>query len=216
MAKRSVKKRRRRRIRIGLLLLLAAAVVAALVIGLVFWGRDKGSSGSDALWDGSWYDDDLGCIEKDRSLVGGMKAFEKATGVRPYLSILNGIEPQALDEFARDQYEALFSEEGHLLVLYDEWGEGAYYLSAQAGGALSEEDISSLLSCIERAYADPANASYADAFGAGFRLGAEALSGQREESNGGVKLLVALGVLLLALSAVLILLLRKKALDINL
>ena len=216
MAKRSGKKKRRRRIRIGLLALLSVAVVAALVLGLIFWGREEGSSENAALWDGGWYDDDLGCIGNDRPLIRGMRAFKRATGVRPYLSLLNGIEPQALDAFACDQYEALFTEAGHLLVLYDEWEEGAYYLSARGDGALSEADISLLLACIEKAYSDPANASYAEAFGAGFRLGAEALSGQEEETAVAVKLLAALGVLLLVLGVILVILLRKKALDIDL
>ena len=50
--------------------------------------------------------------------------------------------------------------------------------------------------------------SYAQAFGAGFEQGAQRVSAPAK--TGGAGLLLALGLLLLALSAVLVLFLRKK------
>ena len=158
-----------------------------------------------------WYTDDLGRIEDDKALVEGMAAFEKRTGVRPYLTILDGIAPDALDYFVQEEFASYFSSGDSLLVVYDEWGSDEYFLSAQAGAgsALSAEDVETVLACLEAAYADPSYKSYAQAFGAGFEQGAQRVSAPAK--TGGAGLLLALGLLLLALSAVLVLFLRKKA-----
>ena len=212
-AKRNRKKKQVRRLGCLLgLVVLAFGAVAALIL-LLRPAAEPGEGtplSAEALWDGSWYEDDLGRIEGDRSLVRGMKTFEKRTGSKPYLSLQNGIAPEELDVFAAEQYEALFDEGDHLLVIYDEWEDGVYYLSARTGpnGALTVEDRAKLLDCLERAYADPANKSYADAFGAGFRQAAREVSGK---GGGGAWLLAALGAILMALAVILVLFLRKKA-----
>ena len=112
MARRYVRKKKARRASWGLWALLAAAtfLVLALVISLSPGKQAGAPQEGDALWDGGWYDDDLDRIRNDRPLVRGMKAFEKRTGTKPYLSLLRGIEPEALDQFAREQYEALFAQ----------------------------------------------------------------------------------------------------------
>ena len=214
MAKRYVRKKNRRDVRPGLWALLIAllALIVVLIVVLSRNGGDEPAAQGDGLWDGGWYEDDLGRIQGDRALVKGMKAFEQDTGVRPYLTILEGVDPEELDLFAGDQYEALFGSGDHLLVIYDEWGTDAYYLAARTGAesALTDRDVSLLLSCIEQAYADADNASYADAFGAGFARGAEELAVRSGRSKQ-VNLLLGLGILLAVLSAVLFLFLRKKA-----
>ena len=214
MAKRHVrkKKRRARSLRWIMLMLLAALLLVAVLVIRSACRREETARTADALWDGGWYQDDLSCIENDKALVKGMKAFKKKTGVRPYLTLLYGVEPEELDMFAQDQYEALFSDGGHLLVVYDEWAEDAYYLSARAGegSGLSAEDVARLLSCLETAYADPANKTFADAFGAGFGQAAGEMSASAAGS-GGAGLLLVLGVVLIVLSGLLIVVLRKRA-----
>ena len=211
--KRYVLKKERKGARLGLWAVLLAVVVLATVL-IVVLSRDDGErvpAEGDGLWDGSWYEDDLGRIQRERPLVKGMKAFEKQTGVRPYLTILADVAPEELAAFAQDQYEALFSGGDHLLVVYDEWEEGTYYLAARTGtgSALSDPDASLLLSCIEKAYADPAYDTYAAAFGAGFAQCAQQMA-DRSDGSGSVALLLWLGCLLAALALVLILFLRKK------
>ena len=201
----------------GVFLILAVAILAlVLLLSSDPEGEEKTASGGDALWDGGWYEDDLEYIRDDRALVRGMKAFEKRTGVKPYLSLLSEIDPQEQDYFARQQYEALFSDGDHLLVVYNEWGEDTYYLSAQTGSdsKLTEADTSLLLSYLEAAYASPEFGTYSEAFGAGFDQGGQQIAAGREKTGGGVKLLLALGVILVALSIILILVLRKRARDI--
>ena len=94
MTKRYVRKKKRKRVRLGLWVLLTATAVliAALVLSLSSRKTEDAPAGEDALWDGGWYDDDLNRIQSDRALVRGMKAFEKRTGTKPYLSLLQGIE----------------------------------------------------------------------------------------------------------------------------
>lgn len=216
MSKRSARKKKRQRARLirllGLFLVAVAAVTAALILLLRPDPEEAAPLAGDALWDGGWYADDLGLIPNDRALVRGMKAFEKRAGTRPYLSLLSGVEPKELDLFAREQYEALFAEGDHLLVVYDEWEDDAYYLSARAGGtsALSQEDVAKVLNALEAAYADSANGTYAEAFGAGFARGAKAVTAT-VSAGGGAGLLLALGLVLLLLAFVLVLILRKRA-----
>ena len=216
MSKRSARKKKRQRARLirllGLFLVAVAAVTGALILLLRPDPEEAAPLAGDALWDGGWYADDLGLIPNDRALVRGMKAFEKRAGTRPYLSLLSGVEPKELDLFAREQYEALFTEGDHLLVVYDEWEEGTYYLAAEAGAesALTDEDVSRLLTAIEKAYADPANETYADAFGAGFAQGAKAVSAREGRYSIGVTVLLVLGIILLVLGAILVVFLRKR------
>lgn len=216
MDKRSARRRKRQRarlIRLLMLFLVAVAAVTAALILLLGPSEDEAAPvAADALWDGSWYADDLGLIASDRVLVKGMKAFERRTGSRPYLTLLSGIEPEELKLFAREQYEALFTEGDHLLVVYDEWEEGTYYLAAQTGAesALTDGDVSILLSAIEKAYADPAYETYADAFGAGFSQGGKAISAREGQSSTGMTVLLVLGIILLVLGAVLVVFLRKR------
>jgi hypothetical protein len=189
---------------------LAAGLVVFLILRLT---RNPAEAAPDPLWDGSWYADELGRIDDDEALVKGMETFERKTGVRPYLTLLDGVAPDALNDFVEEQYEALFGSADHLLVVYDEWGDDTYFLLGRTGrgSAMTEADVAAVLSCLEAAYADPAYRSYAEAFGAGFAQGAEETSVRG--NFGGIGLLLALGILLAVLSVVLILFLRKRARD---
>lgn len=215
MAKRHIKRKKKARAGFlvgAALLVLAILVLAAVLLSVSSCDREaEPEPATDAMRDGGWYRDDLDCIGNDEALVRGMEIFEKKTGVRPYLTLLDGVEPEELDMFAQDQYEALFSDGGHLLVVYDEWEEGTYYLTARAGegSGLSQQSVAKILSCLETAYADPANETFADAFGTGFRQAAGEVS--VKSSRNGVGLLLFLGLFLIALSAALVLTLRKRS-----
>jgi hypothetical protein len=167
---------------------------------------------AQALWDGSWYADELGRLESEKELLSGMKAFEKRTGERPYLILLGGVAPETLDADAQARYEALFADRGHVLVMYDEWGDGLYYLSCRRGAdsPLTEADETALLDCLERAYADGRNDSYGAAFGAGFREAAKQMSVEKRGS-GATVVLLSLAAVLALLGVLLLALLRKNA-----
>ena len=213
MAKRYVKKKKKRVRRLARLLgLLVLLTVVVLVLVLAMRPSPETSVPAAKAGDDSWYRDDIGRIEEDKPLVKGMAAFEKKTGARPFLTLLAGVDPEELDLFVQDQYDALFTDGGHVLVVYDEWEEGTYYLAARTGAesALTGEDVSRLLTAIEKAYADPANENYADAFGTGFSQGAKAVSAREGQSSTGITVLLVLGIILLILSVVLVIFLQQR------
>ena len=218
MAKKKLKGKKRKKIQsigcapLALLGALAVLLIVVLIVSLSSCRQEEKAAG-DALWDGGWYADELGRIEKDGPLVSGMKAFRRQVGLRPYLTILSGVEPEALDAYAHDQYEALFEDEGHLLVVYDEWGEDKYYLAAQVGpeSDLSAEDRQILLDAMEQAYQDRLNTSYAEAFGAGFKAAAKRMQAGKEAGKGSVAPLFILAGVLVLLSGALVYFLHKRA-----
>lgn len=195
------------------LLGLAVGLVVLLILRAAADPAETARQGGDGLWDGSYYADSLGRIESDKALVKGMSAYEEKTGVKPFLALLDGIGPQELRDFAEEQYEALFSGGDHLLVVYDEWGDGQYFLCGRTGqgSALAEAQVTELLSCLEAAYADPDNGSYAEAFGAGFQAAARKIDAAKG-STGPTGLLIAAGIMLLVCAA-LFLMLRRQALE---
>lgn len=68
-----------------------------------------------------WYTDELGWIEYENDLISGMEHFYEETGIQPYLYLVdaNGTMSQTeMDEFAEKAYDNLFTDEGHMLVLY--------------------------------------------------------------------------------------------------
>jgi len=206
------KKKRRRRGSFGRSVLLLVALSLAVVILLVSISTcRRGKAAADALWDGGWYADDLGRIRGEKKLLSGMKAFRRQTGERPYLALLSGVEPGALKAFARDQYEALFAAGGHVLVVYDEWEDGTYYLAAQTDPAspLTGADLDTLLNCLEGAYADGRYDSYEAAFGAGFKAAAGQMSVRK--GGAGTVILLSLAAVLALLGTVLLSILRRNA-----
>lgn len=88
----------------------------------------------------NYYEDHLGWVESGSRLESGMKAFFKETGVQPYLYLtetING-ETHPSDEemkaFAESLYDELFEDEGHLLVVFQEYNSnGDYFCWTVAG-----------------------------------------------------------------------------------
>lgn len=70
-----------------------------------------------------WYDDRIGWIKNDATLVGGLKAFYKYTGVRPYLILTEDIEfnkyptGQEVQDYAAKWYDANVHDEGHIVFV---------------------------------------------------------------------------------------------------
>lgn len=87
----------------------------------------------------NYYTDELGWISSGSNLTAGMKKFYERTGVQPYLYLIDNVDGnyypsgEELDAFAQETYYKLFTDEAHLLVVYQEY-DGYYYLSLYAGG----------------------------------------------------------------------------------
>lgn len=79
-------------------------------------------------------------VNSPSKLKSGMKEFYKETGVQPYLYLtdtINGNSRPTETEtaaFAESLYDDLFTDEGHLLVIFQEYnGDSQYYVYCLAG-----------------------------------------------------------------------------------
>lgn len=104
--------------------------------------------------DGTW-------ITNTSQLTQGMRSFYKETGVQPYLYILpNGTSTSTseLGEIAAEEYDKLFTDEGHFLLVFCDDGNGSYNcgytVGAQAKTVMDSEAISILADYINRYYYD--------------------------------------------------------------
>lgn len=76
-----------------------------------------------------YYTDNLGWIGSSYTLERGMKEFYKQTGVQPYLYICDNLDgdysgyysEDKQEEFGNKLYEELFSDEGHILLVFCEY-----------------------------------------------------------------------------------------------
>lgn len=82
-----------------------------------------------------YYHDGAGCIDtavKQHNLKKSLQNFYARTGVQPYLYIDDDLDGNKypsytdVENFMYSKYDALFSDEGHLLVLYFEYPNGEY------------------------------------------------------------------------------------------
>jgi len=109
-----------------------------------------------------YYTDELGWIGNRTALTAGMRSFYQRTGVQPHLYIAGSIygltnpTDDDAERFADEKYEALFSDEAHLLVIffepepdrYQTWYRGG----RQAKSVLDDEAMDILLDYIDLYY----------------------------------------------------------------
>ena len=110
----------------------------------------------------AYYTDELGWIGNRTKLEAGMKNFYKETGVQPYLYITDSVngnhDPTAaeLEAFANDQYDALFTDEAHLLLVFFEYTPSEYHTwcitGTQAKTVVDTEAVNILLDYVDRYY----------------------------------------------------------------
>ncbi len=87
-----------------------------------------------------YYEDHAGWIGSASKLEKGMKSFFHETGVQPYLYITETVNGNPypsdaeMEEFAGGLYDELFTDEGHLLVVFQEYNsDGNYFCWCVAG-----------------------------------------------------------------------------------
>ena len=99
--------------------------------------REALSKGTAQLTD--WYDDrDGSWIRSSSTLEDGMEHFYNETGVQPYLIIeQNGSHTsyQELTDIAEDEYDKLFSDEAHFLVVFCDDNAGSFDVGYTVGSA---------------------------------------------------------------------------------
>lgn len=110
----------------------------------------------------AWYQDDDGDWIGDASLLErGLKDFYERTGVRPYVHILpNGQlrTVSACSQLADEEYDQLFTDEGHFLLVFCDDGHGSYncgyVCGSDAAAIMDDEALDILASRLDRWYFD--------------------------------------------------------------
>ena len=81
--------------------------------------------------DAGYYSDECDWIRNRTVLEKGLKSFYDSTGIMPYIYIVDNINgdydpsTEKLEAFAEAKYEELFTDEGHALLMFWDYG-GAY------------------------------------------------------------------------------------------
>ena len=108
-----------------------------------------------------YYTDEEDWFSRPSTLEKGLKYFYQKTGVQPYVYVVgssHGTTISALQAFADEQYDRLFSDEAHyLLVFYDNGAGGyswAYSVGTQAKTIMDNEANEILADYIDRYYSD--------------------------------------------------------------
>ena len=110
----------------------------------------------------TYYTDELGWIGNSIKLEAGMKNFYKETGVQPYLYLTDSVNGNyrpteaELEAFALEKYDALFTDEAHVLLVFLEYYPSEYYTwcitGVQAKTVLDTEAVNILLDYVDRYY----------------------------------------------------------------
>lgn len=120
--------------------LCALLLFALLITGALGSGQqvERTPLAAGMVQETSYYTDELGWIDDAEVLEAGLASFYQATGVQPYVYITDRIgaggyaSDQAIMDFAQAQYEALFADEAHVLLIFYE-KDGAYRTYCLAG-----------------------------------------------------------------------------------
>lgn len=81
----------------------------------------------------AYYDDQAGWFGQSSTLEKSMKNFYKKTGVQPYLIVMDTRRSGSeIDSYAQEIYDELFTDEAHLLFVFDDRG-GSYYMTTCVG-----------------------------------------------------------------------------------
>lgn len=147
-------------------------VIVALAVALSGAGSDIMASSRDreplekqyVTLTGDWYRDDIGDWISDKvTLERGMRAFYEETGVAPYLYLTETVYDSSrpteskMSAFANELYDSLFTDEGHVLVIFQEYNSDgqyySYYLAGkQAKTVIDDEAGEILLDYIDHYY----------------------------------------------------------------
>ena len=110
-----------------------------------------------------YFTDELGWIRNQTQLEKGMKAFYQETGVQPYLYLTDTVNgttsPTAddMDAYSNALYDQLFQDEGHLLVLFQEYNSSGnynmwYVCGSQAKVVIDQEAVDILFDYLDHYY----------------------------------------------------------------
>lgn len=91
-----------------------------------------------------YYRDDAGWISSSSKLQSGLKYFYKETGVQPFLYITETVDgithpsDSQMESFANALYDKLFTDEGHVLVVFQEYNSDSRYFCYAVAGKMAK------------------------------------------------------------------------------
>jgi len=116
---------------------------------------------ASACTETGYYTDEEDWFSRPSNLESGLKYFYKKTGVQPYVYVVgssHGTTLSALQSFADEQYDVLFTDEGHYLMVFYDNGAGGYNwvytVGTQAKSVMDKEANEILADYVDRYYYD--------------------------------------------------------------
>ncbi len=215
-----------------IIIILAIAIIAFSVIG---------TGGSDSYADSnitqsttertkldasecteydSYYTDELGWFGDGSELEAGMEKFYEETGVQPYLYLTDTVDgthspsDSQMQEYAESIYEDLFSDGGHLVLLFrqDDNAYDSYQMWITTGSSakyvIDTEACNILLDYVEQYYHD-SSVSEEGVFGKAFSSAADRIMNVSSGSSAGT--VIGIVVVIVIAAAVIIFLVRRNA-----
>ncbi|QOY61140.1 hypothetical protein [Thermophilibacter immobilis] len=160
-----------RRSGVGCLTFLFWLMVVVFALGAIIFGLNSCSAtsadvrtplASGAVTQTAYYtDEDGNWIHSASTLEAGLKEFYEKTGVQPYVYILPNATTTSTSELtsrAQTLYDELFQDEGHVLLVFCDDGDGAYnygyVVGSQATTVMDSEALSTFFDNLEDAYDD--------------------------------------------------------------
>lgn len=133
-----------------------------------------------ASYETSYYTDEAGWISNPGEIERGLKIFYHETGVQPHVYITDGSHgttESELQAFAVAEYDELFQDEAHFLLVFYDDGYGSYFCGYEVGSeaktVMDNEAIGILADYLDRYYNDTASMSDEEFFGTSFEKTAE-------------------------------------------
>lgn len=109
-----------------------------------------------------YFTDELGWVDNQTKMLGGLKYYYRKTGVQPYVYITDNIDgssnptDEEISDYANELYDQLFTDEAHALLLFFEPNQTTYstyyVVGSQARQVVDNEAIDILLDYIDRYY----------------------------------------------------------------
>ena len=160
--------------------ILVNSLISALSTDSSFGYITKSTTDRDKLHlkvsdEAGYYTDECNWIRNSTILTTGLKDFYNSTGILPYVYIIDNVEgdydpsTEKLEQFTAYQYEKLFDDEGHILLMFWDYG-GAYeyilWLGEDTLEVMDSEACDILFDYLDYYYyyADTEEVFFADAF----------------------------------------------------